>query len=419
MKIEELNVYLLIIRRLLSIFLDPKIVSETDAVTQVGSSFFHSKGTSVQSEGYSVLYKDLIKKKDEKVLPKLKKGQKFPIIDVITIKKKTSPPKRFDDPDLLTAMANAGSHIEEDELKNVLKDVAGLGTSATRGAIVEKLIQYEMIGRKGKSLYATEKGMKIIEVIGERDISSPRLTAVWEKKLQGVEDGSYSIAEFKRDMEKYIKNSVSEQLANIKPTYLSNSTKEREVIGVCPKCKRNVVATKNYYLCESYKEECDFIIGTTYAKSKITKTDVRALLKGKETREKKLTFKSGKTSTVALKLNEEFRISPSFTSDSAIHNSTTKTLNKENIFGKCPSCNGDIYVNDYAMSCSDKEVCGFSVSRKILGVTLTDEDFLKLLARKQTEEKEFEWSNGKKGKASLEYKKKKLQFNFTKQKSRE
>ena len=115
--------------------------------------------------------------------PGLAKGQPQDVVDVEALKKKTRPPKRFTEGTLLTAMETAGKTLDEKELSDAMKET-GLGTPATRAAIIEVLLKREYIVRNGKSLEATDKGIRLIEVV-HPEVKSPAMTGQWEAYLRG------------------------------------------------------------------------------------------------------------------------------------------------------------------------------------------------------------------------------------------
>lgn len=315
---KETNIYMLVARRVISLFLPPLEIDITTMITEVNGEHFISKGQVIINEGYSVLYPKKKSKEDEddKMLPKLAKGDTVSVSQINVLTKKTTPPKRFNEADLLSAMFNAGSLLEDSELKSIMKETEGLGTEATRADIIEKLIKVEMMERQKKLLVPTEFGISVIEQLGDLDIVSPSLTATWETKLRDVGLGKYAAQDFYKEMVEYIEKNTADVLNTMKPmenfvkeSKQSNSApKEKESLGECPKCKANVIEGKTYFLCEKYKNPCNFISGKEFFGAKITKTDMKAILKGKETKPKKLTYTSGKTNESTLKLSKDGKV---------------------------------------------------------------------------------------------------------------
>ncbi|HZQ55611.1 MAG TPA: DNA topoisomerase 3 [Bryobacteraceae bacterium] len=205
---DERKIYDLICRRVLMAWHDDYIVAVTNVVTAVGSDRFQTTGTAVQQLGWKVL--DLVSEKAdeaETLLPsELAPGQAQDIVEIKAVKKKTRPPKRFTEATLLTAMETAGKTLEEKELSAAMKE-CGLGTPATRAAIIEILLKRGYIVRKGKTLEATGKGIHLIEVV-HPEVKSPAMTGQWEAYLQRIQHGKAQLAPFLEGIEKYVREVI-------------------------------------------------------------------------------------------------------------------------------------------------------------------------------------------------------------------
>ncbi|QCR32286.1 DNA topoisomerase [Lysinibacillus sp. SGAir0095] len=295
---QESKIYHLIAKRLLAIFLPAYVIDKTAVVLQSNDEFFKANGNMVIDKGYTVLY-DLFKKKQEIPLPPLHKDMEVPISDAKILSKMTEPPARYTDSSLLDAMFHAGRFIEDKELQRVLKDAEGIGTSATRAEIIEKLISIGMIAREGKSFKATQFGIDVIQSIGNHDIVSPELTAIWSKKLKDIVDGQLSSGQFYKEMLAYVKQSTDGFVS----LNLDVAEKQIVVVGKCLQCGQAVVEGFKGYSCSN--KACKFFISKSIMKGKITPTDAKKLLTGKETREIRFTWKSGKKGKAKLKLVNE------------------------------------------------------------------------------------------------------------------
>jgi DNA topoisomerase III len=215
---DERKIYDLICRRLLSAWQDDHIWSVTTVITAITNGDiidnYHASGTAVQQAGWKVL--DIVVEKKakrgqgsgeeergEKVLPPgLVKGQPQEVIDVKALTKKTRAPKRYTDGTLLTAMETAGKTLDEAELANAMKET-GLGTPATRAAIIEVLLKRDYIVRQGKALEATDKGIRLIEVV-HPEVKSPAMTGQWEAYLKRIQRGEAQLAPFLKGIEDYV-----------------------------------------------------------------------------------------------------------------------------------------------------------------------------------------------------------------------
>lgn len=219
---EEKKIYDLICRRLLSAWHEDHIWSVTTVITAIRNAEivdrYHTSGSAVQQQGWKVL--DIAPpakaKKgkaggdepsaDEMLPPGLAPGQPQDVVDVEALKKKTRPPKRFTEATLLTAMETAGKTLDDKELSDAMKE-SGLGTPATRASIIEVLLKREYVVRNGKSLEATDKGIRLIEVV-HPEVKSPAMTGQWEAYLNRIHRGSAQLEPFMRGIEDYVREVV-------------------------------------------------------------------------------------------------------------------------------------------------------------------------------------------------------------------
>jgi DNA topoisomerase III len=224
---SEERVYDLVCRRLLEAWHDDYLWSVTKVITAVESpgavDRFYSSGTAVEQQGWKVLDPAPEKRDrrkppqgeegeaaEEALPPGLEKGQPQRIVDVRAVRKKTRPPKRFTEGTLLTAMETAGKTLEEKELSDAMKE-CGLGTPATRAAIIEVLLKREYIERQGKSLAATQKGVQLIDVV-HHEVKSPAMTGQWEAQLNRIARRTGELGPFLTGIEKYVEEVVGKVL---------------------------------------------------------------------------------------------------------------------------------------------------------------------------------------------------------------
>jgi DNA topoisomerase-3 len=227
---DEQRIYDLVCRRVLQAWHEDHVWRVTTVVTAVTSGDaaarvvdrFQSTGTQVERVGWKVLdigggqkaprpKADAKKGEDEEREPEdepqslptgLERGQAQTVEDAEAVKKRTQPPRRFTDASLLTAMETAGRALDEKELADAMRET-GLGTPATRAAIIEVLLDREYLRRKGKVMEATEKGIHLIQVV-HPDVKTPAMTGQWEAWLQRIERGEGRLDEFIRGIEKYV-----------------------------------------------------------------------------------------------------------------------------------------------------------------------------------------------------------------------
>ena len=213
---DERAIYDLISRRLLSAWHDDHIWSVTTVISVIRNDNnvdrYHTSGSAVQQIGWKVLDialaarvkkgREQEKEPEQNLPPDLARGQKQDVTDVEVLQRKTRPPKRFTEATLLTAMETAGRTLDEKELSDAMKE-NGLGTPATRAAIIEVLLKRNYMVRKGKSLEATDKGIRLIEVV-HPEVKSPAMTGQWEAHLHRIQKGTAQLAPFLKGIEEYV-----------------------------------------------------------------------------------------------------------------------------------------------------------------------------------------------------------------------
>ncbi len=214
---DEFRIYDLVCRRLLSAWHGDFISAVTTVVTAIvngdATDRYRSSGTIVIEQGWKVLDIMLPKPKkaasEEKApaLPEgLAEGQPQQVLEAEAVRKKTRPPKRFTEATLLTAMETAGRTLDDKELSDAMKD-CGLGTPATRAAIIEVLLKRSYIERQGKSLAATAKGIHLIEAV-HPEVKSPAMTGQWEAYLDRIHRGKAELTPFLEGIERYVREVV-------------------------------------------------------------------------------------------------------------------------------------------------------------------------------------------------------------------
>ncbi len=208
---DERKIYDLVCRRLLSAWHEDHIWLVTTVITAIRNEElidrYRSSGSMVQQVGWKVLdlapAKKSAKEEEEQTLPSgLRTGLRVDVVDVEILKKKTRPPKRFTEATLLTAMETAGKTLDEKELSDAMKET-GLGTPATRAAIIEVLFKREYMVRNGKSLEATDKGIRLIEVV-HPEVKSPAMTGQWEAYLHRIRWKTAQLQPFLKGIEEYV-----------------------------------------------------------------------------------------------------------------------------------------------------------------------------------------------------------------------
>lgn len=211
---------------------------------------FTAKGTVILDPGWTVLY---AKKKEEdkegQILPPFTKGENG-AHEPFLKEGKTNPPKSYTENSLLGAMAAAGKQVDDPEQRELLKD-KGIGTPATRAAIIETLISRGYLERKKKNLKSTDRGRYLIALIQDPSLKSAQLTGEWESKLKAIETGKYESDAFIKDIEAFTCSILKSSDAN---------QVEENTLGSCPQCGEPIVEGKKGFGCSAWKKGCEYVL---------------------------------------------------------------------------------------------------------------------------------------------------------------
>ncbi len=276
---KQRDIYELVAARFLSIFLPPEVRDETTLVIQIGQHTFRALGSIIKEPGWTVLGSKAMPENetpggDAQQLPVLSQGQHIAKRSAQLKEGKTTAPKPYDDASLLTAMKNAGQEIEYEDLAAYMKQ-SGLGTPATRAAIIEKLIAVAYIERKKKSLLPTEKGKALINQVHHtlKDVS---LTASWEQQLANIQDGSQPTNSFATGIIQFLQDIFPHIIAAPPVPMAVNN---HSAYGPCPKCKVGIVRkTKMGAGCSRFKDGCTFSIWGEMNGKKLAEDHIRQLV---------------------------------------------------------------------------------------------------------------------------------------------
>ena len=267
---EENKVFSLVAARFLAVFYPAYVYEATKVYTKVGLDTFLSKGKTVLQEGWQAVEKALLpetrknktEKEEEQQLPPLTEQQPVVAKRTKVLDKKTKAPPPYTESTLLSAMENAGRFVEDEELKEQMKD-SGLGTPATRAAIIERLLSVGYIMRKGKTLVPTEKGQKLIAVVPE-ELRSPQTTGKWEKGLSSIAKGKMTEERFLESIRRYVRFLVDDAAQHKKDVVFEaerprGKRSRAQGLGKCPLCgKGKILENSRSYYCTEWKNGCKF-----------------------------------------------------------------------------------------------------------------------------------------------------------------
>ena len=307
--VGERNLFLLVCCKLLCAAAEPHVYEAVTAVFDCGGYPFTAKGKRVVSEGWREidrLFRSFLKEKQTDGdnggdLPDFKEGQAFEGVAAAVTEHYTSPPKPYTEDTLLSAMENAGKEDMPDEAER-----KGLGTPATRAAIIEKLVAAGFVERKGKNLIPTKAGINLVTVLPE-PLTSPMLTAEWEQKLTEVAKGNADPVGFLDGIQDMVRELV-QTYSHISEEGQKLFAPEKEVIGACPRCGKPVYEGKKNFSCSD--RACGFVLWKndrfwTSRKKDLTKKMAADLLKKGRTNVKGMwSEKKGSTYDAAVILDD-------------------------------------------------------------------------------------------------------------------
>ena len=297
----EKLIYTAIIKRTIAVNFPPSVDEKQIIVTNVAGLNFKSTGIKELKRGWREIYD--IKEKNNSI-PKVNKGD---IVQVLSFEPKeviTQPPKRYTEATILKFMESCGKKIKNEEMRELMKN-KGIGTSATRAEILNKLKKIEYIELKGKSIYPTDKGINIIKIFPVDELKNAEFTGEMEQWLYQVEKGELSEEEYMNKIIELYKLSCN-KLNNKKQNIFKNEVNEN--IGICPLCKSPIKKCKGkygiFYSCTGYRNGCKFTIGTIAGKT-LSEFQVKMLLEKGQTKEiKGFKKKNGGTFSAKLKLEK-------------------------------------------------------------------------------------------------------------------
>ena len=437
------RVYDLIVRRFLSIFYPAAEYETTKLVVQVGAEQLFASAKALKNPGFLEIMGrpgNEDNKEEEsagllKLAGQLKTGDPLKV-DGYEIKEgKTAPPKRYTSGSMVLAMENAGQLIEEEELREQIKG-SGIGTSATRAEIIRKLVRigYLNLNKKTQVLSPEAIGEMVFEVVSMTvpALLNPKMTASWEKGLDGITRGTVIMEDYRSKLEEFIRKETVSMIehdltgnlaAKIHPFVKKGGrglAAKKKIEAVCPVCGGEMETTPFGYGCSNYKKDgsgCKFSIGTIAGRDLAEEEVVELLTKGHTEVLSGFISKSRKRFSAALVLEKDEEGKASINFDFS--------KNEPEILEgvKCPVCGSDMEITSFGYSCvkhrNDPESCYFSIG-KIAGKSLGVDDLTDLLQKGETEVlKGFTAKNKKKFSAALCLKtgedgRKTVEFDFSK-----
>ncbi|AZA92822.1 DNA topoisomerase 3 [Chryseobacterium nakagawai] len=296
---DENKIYNMIALRLLEAISQACVKEITNVSLQVLHYDFAAKGCKIQEAGWRSIKGSFTDDGEEPVqeLPELHKGDELAIKEAAVLEKQIKPPVLYTEAGLLSAMETAGKEIENEEERKALKNI-GIGTPATRAAIIETLFTRNYIQRDKRSLVPTEKGLQVYELVKDRKIADVAMTAEWELALQKIENNEANAGTFQKEMETYAKSITDELLQ----TSIASTNQPKLT---CPKCKsKQLIIRDKIVKCPD--EACNWVQFRTVCGVQISIENVTSLVnKGKTSLIKGMESKAGKKFDAYIVLNDK------------------------------------------------------------------------------------------------------------------
>ncbi|MCT4615559.1 MAG: DNA topoisomerase 3 [Marinifilaceae bacterium] len=372
---NESKVYEMVARRFISAFMDDCKISNTTVMGKVDKFDFKATGKQILEMGWRKIYahekKSDKQQNENKVLPEFIKGENGPHKPDLA-EKQTQPPKYYTEASLLRAMETAGKQVDDEELRELMKD-NGIGRPSTRANIIETLFKRRYIKKEKKSLTATITGVQLINTIQNELLKSAELTGTWEKKLRQIELGEYQSSDFMVELKNMVLGIVSDVKSRnnddcitiLDDSKKADKSKKKKAIKSkeqqnCPKCKEGlIIKGKSAWGCSSWKSGCDFRVSFEFYNKKITDKQLSDIVtKGKTALIKAIKI-DDKTVNAKLKFDSNFNLE-------------LETVEEEKLI--CPICKkGELIKGKAAFGCQffregcktliPFEFCGKKLSR--------------------------------------------------------
>ena len=390
---DERKVYDMVARRFISAFYPDCKVANITVLGDVNKVEFKATGKQILEPGWRIVYKDDSGKAsaDENILPLFEKGEHGPHEPELG-EKMTQPPKHYTEATLLRAMETAGKSVDDEELRDLLKQ-NGIGRPSTRANIIETLFRRKYIRRDKKKIIANPTGIELIQTIENELLKSAELTGIWEKKLREIEAGKYEIAAFMVELKEMVTEIVNQvKLSNRKAITIAaiqekapdpvvkkteNENKPNPLPNanekiICPKCKKGeVIQGKQTWGCTAYRDGCDFRLPFDFEGKKLSETNVKALCRKRRSSEIKMTDFEGNVIAGNILLNSDMSLS--------FEPKAAEEL-------RCPRCKkGLIIKGKSAWGCAEfRNGCMLRVPFVFMGKGLTDSQMEQLILKGKT-----------------------------------
>jgi DNA topoisomerase-3 len=377
----EQKLYDMVVRRFLAVFYPAAEYLQTTRITKVGVHYFKTEGRVLQQPGWLAVYGRAVGE-DAQTLPAITPSERVPVEEIEAQANQTKPPPRFTEATLLSAMEGAGKLVEDDELRAAM-EAKGLGTPATRAAIIEGLIREEYVTREARELIPTPKAFSLLfalHMLHIVELASPELTGEWEHKLKLIEAGRLTRDEFMKQISELVRKVVTVIKTGEIPDVVYAT-----VPAPCPKCGGVVQENYRKFQCQ----KCDFALWKVTSGREWSPEEVAELIT-KRSVGPVSGFRSrmGKPFSAVVRLTDELRPEFDF-GQSSREGEEAPDFSGQEPLGSCPKCAGRVFEHGMAYTCEHavgpERRCDFRSGRMILQQPIEREQMHKLLASGRTD----------------------------------
>ena len=358
---RERNVYHLVVNRLLCAVDKPYTYTETNYEFWCNDITYKLKTVKAIELGWKAY--DTETENDASSSAEYSQGSTFIPSDIHIKVCETQPPKHYTDASLLSVMNNIDNRIDDELLKTAVRG-KGIGTEATRADVIEQLIEVGYVERKGKNIVSTPLGRDFVDSLPE-SLKSLERTAEWEQTFNNIKEKGLDSEKFLDEIKAFVTSVVNYEKSPSRHReplkYENPKAKQREILGTCPRCGKNIFeGDKNFY-CESGKDGCGFTVwkNDKFIEDCISSDNMKNLLVGKTVRFRAKS-KDGKI------YSSEYVLE-----DIGKYVNLKRVQTEKITLGKCPKCGGDVYEGEKNFYCSNK--CGFAIWKedKFNAMTIT------------------------------------------------
>lgn len=297
---DEQAIYELIAGRMLEAFSEKCVKDVTSVMLECAGSLFTVKGAIIKSAGWRAVFGEKEDGEDNATLPAMQDGDSLLLSGIELLEKQTKPKPLHTESSLLSSMETAGKELENADLKASMKDT-GIGTPATRAAIIETLFSRQYIIREKKNLVPTEKGLAVYNIIRDKKIADVEMTGMWENTLAKIESGEMNPDTFRKGIEVYARQ-ITAELLGVQLSFASGSG------CICPKCKTGRIL---FYpkVAKCSNMDCSVTIFRNKSDKQLTDKQITELVTtGKTGLIKGFKSKNGKVFDASLAFDEQFNV---------------------------------------------------------------------------------------------------------------